>query len=137
MAVERQNPLPKGVYWVDVFADKQPAFRAWLKRHRGKVKVVKAVSYKPTGSYPARDWLLFEVTRPVPWEGPGFPTVSERGVDLEADETAERPHVENPADVWYESTKDWLDTGPRLVGLVAMGVSIGAGIILLRKVNKS
>lgn len=92
-AVERRSPVPPGRYWVDVFEPAQAAFRAWLEEHAAHVRVVNTSSHEPVGGYPARDWYLFEVIAPVPWEGPGFPTIASSDVKSSQD-TADRPPPE-------------------------------------------
>lgn len=90
--MQRENPLPAGRYWVDVFEADQPAFRLWLESHSGPVKVVSTESHPADGGGPARDWYLFEVAEPVPWEGPGFPTIATNVTS--SDDTVQKPPPE-------------------------------------------
>jgi len=71
LTLERRNPLPVGYYWQDVFEDQSQAFGEWLRKNRGAVVV-----RETEGENPA--WVKFEVREPVPWEGPGLPTVAGR-----------------------------------------------------------
>jgi|GEM_PF-4909660 len=85
--VERHNPLPAGKYWVDVFAKDSDAFGAWLSSNKPTVAVRTTEHYD---SDPPRDWYLFEVSAPTPWNGPGFPTVAGQNVTSSSD-TGQRP----------------------------------------------
>jgi hypothetical protein len=135
MAVERANPLPKGVYWQDFFrpgvGEKSATiddFTAWLEQHRGKVKLRKSVYHGPDtdplkafveGAWTLapglaaianvlpdtgmeRVWALFEVLEPVPWpripRSFGFPTIAEKGLFTEEQDTIQEPDPE-PAPV--------------------------------------
>lgn len=86
-AVERQNPLPAGRYWVDVFQNDSDTFGAWLSSNKATVRVRTTEHFD---SDPARDWYLFEVSVPTPWHGPGFPTIAGPNVTTSSD-TAQRP----------------------------------------------
>jgi len=86
-AVERKNPLPAGRYWVDVFAKDSDAFGAWLNSNKATVQVRTTEHFD---SDPVRDWYLFEVSVPTPWQGPGFPTIAGPHVTSSSD-TAQRP----------------------------------------------
>ncbi len=85
--VERQNPLPAGRYWVDVFQPDADTFGAWLSSNKATVTVRATEHYDTT---PPGDWYLFEVTVPTPWHGPGFPTVADSSV-TSAGDTVQRP----------------------------------------------
>lgn len=92
-AIERANPLPVGKYWVDVFDPQEAAFQAWLRKNKASVVVRSTETFEPSGDYPGRAWRLFEVSSPVTWEGPGFPTIAGPSVKTSAD-TADRPPPE-------------------------------------------
>ncbi len=124
MAVERRNPLPAGVYWIDVFGANREKFAAWTRAN--KVHVSKTESFDST---PPRDWLKFEVTTPVPWDAKtfGFPTIIEPGSTVNtSDDTVQKPPPE---------------TGPNLDDLLpkpgqlmlGIGLAIGIGLILTRR----
>ena len=87
MAVERSNPLPVGRYWVDVPAASRESFQEWLKVHREHTNV------RATESNEELDWYLFDVTTPVPWEGPGFPSIAGDAVE-DRDDTVDKPDPE-------------------------------------------
>lgn len=87
-ALERQNPLPVGIYSVDLRNDQVPEFRRW-QQGRSAVKVLKT---NDNGEF---SWLLFSVSAPTLWAtGLGFPSI--------AKESDERPQA-------FEPTKDPLD----------------------------
>ena len=90
--IERRNPVPEGVYWVDVFGDQIPGFTAWLTRNAAAVKVRASETVAaggPLDGTPASQWVLFEVVRPVRWEGPGLPTVAPPNVKSKSDTAQE------------------------------------------------
>ncbi len=91
--VERRNPLPVGRYWVDVFEKDAASFAAWLAAHKADVRVRTTQHFDTT---PARDWVLFEVVRPVDWQGPGLPDVATGDVVASSD-TVQRPPPEKDA----------------------------------------
>lgn len=94
MPLERRNPLPPGVYHIDVMGKNLPAFIAWRSSHKDAVKVRK--TQEDESSKIA--WILFEVTRGVDWDSKafGFPNVAERGLSTDRVPS-------------FEPTKDVLD----------------------------
>lgn len=91
MALERRNPLPKGLYWQDIFSKDQEAFDRWLTNAR-LFKAVEVVRSETIASEPRRTWVLFRVLDPIRWDGPGFPTIAE-SEDLTAADTGQKPDV--------------------------------------------
>jgi hypothetical protein len=89
-ALERANPLPPGRYWVDVFETDSPNFSTWLAANKGAVSIVSTEHFDANAGGPARDWVLFQVSTPVAWQGPGFPTIADASVTSSSD-TAQRP----------------------------------------------
>ena len=79
----RENPLPIGDYWVDVFAKDWTKFGAWLSAHEDTVQVMSTESTWANNSDPpidaqggmARNCYVFHVSAPTKWEGPGFPHI--------------------------------------------------------------
>lgn len=101
MALQRQNPLPVGRYWVDVTEKDFSKFEEWLKRNTS-VHVVtveetprKQVSPGEAGPigyaeyWPATRWYLFDVKVPTAWEGPGFPSIAKG--ETTKDDTVDKP----------------------------------------------
>ena len=103
MAIERQtDPLPLGVYWVDVDADKLEGFRNWLAENKGRVRVRTQKETYVQGMFGDTDevasmWVLFESIAPVRWKGPGYPTIAEQGKTTTKESTAQVPEVEGPS----------------------------------------
>ena len=98
MALERRNPLPPGRYWIDVFGDNRPRFTTWARQQKASVKV--RVTESDVNSEPPREWHLFDVSAPVPWDAQtfGFPTVAEPEVQTSQD-TVQRPPPEPEPDL--------------------------------------
>ncbi len=98
-AMERQTPLPPRRYWVDVFSKDSERFTAWLKAHADTVHV-RSTEHIDAGGH-VRDWVLFDVSAPTPWEGPGFPTIAGPEIKSSAD-TAQRPPPASASDILGE-----------------------------------
>lgn len=126
-AIERRNPLPVGRYWVDVFTSKEAAFQNWLRAHKAEVQVISAETFEPIDDYEGRVWRLFKTTAPVPWEGPGLPTIAGPDVNSSAD-TAQRPPKEkDPLDT-IDVSLDRVKKTAWIVGAVVV-VAIGGALI--------
>lgn len=50
MTLQRANPVPPGVYWVDVFDPNRDAFASWVKAHADAVKLRVTEHYGPGAS---------------------------------------------------------------------------------------
>lgn len=138
MALERRNPLPPGVYWVDIIRDKRaPLFVQWLKDNSDIVKVRKTVDdlgdawLAAAGGSPPPVWFLFEVLpgRPLIWHAPqwGFPNIAEKGTQTDKSDTVSRPEPEkDPLDQLAEQLPSASTVGTSmkwlLYGAVAAGV---------------
>ncbi len=87
-ALERRNPLPAGIYSVDLRNDQVDEFRRW-QQGRSSVKVLKT---NDDGQF---SWMLFSVSSPTLWaQGIGFPEIAKL--------SDEKPQA-------FEPTKDVLD----------------------------
>lgn len=115
----RENPIPPGVYWydsidpygnfgeqdVDAIQAAREAYTLGLQANYSQCyRVVRTVHHDssviPEGDIPlggldfepARDWILFEVTCPIPRWSPdtkwGLPTVAPKGLDTQEGDTA-------------------------------------------------
>jgi hypothetical protein len=106
----RENPIPIGVYWIDSidpygnFGEQdvdaiQAAREAYMlgleANYPHCYRIVRSIHHDPqvVGDFqPARDWILFEVTCPIPRWSPdtkwGLPTVAPRGLDTQEGDTA-------------------------------------------------
>jgi hypothetical protein len=133
--LERSNPLPPGVYWIDVIDEPhQIEFAAWTFENSANVRVITteffpAINWPDcdvsfSDCWPSRVWAKFEVLRPVPWKAVvlGFPNVVEPGqkVDSSAD-TATVPDFSDYCDIGCQAEKV----------AIAAGVLIGGGFLLL------
>lgn len=131
-AVERSNPLPPGRYWVDVFQTDSPAFLAWRARNAQSVGIEVTQHFD---SEPWRDFVIFKVTSPVPWEGPGFPTIAEPWVKSSSDTAQRPPPVKDGLDVATDGVTSFLDAlsspSVKAAGTVFFIVAGGALIIYL------
>lgn len=127
-AVQRANPLPAGRYWVDVFATDSPDFSSWLAANRSTVSIVSTEHFDANAGGPARDWVLFQVSAPTPWSGPGFPTIADASVTSSSD-TAQRP---DPAPDPTTTLADAIDRQARSWGTgTLIGIGVGLGLVLL------
>lgn len=97
MALERRDPIPPGIYWIDAIrrtprGDAEEAFRRWRADHADRV-IVRAT--EDHGEYV---WILFEVLADVPrWSGDtglGLPSRAPRGAATRREDTVQRPPPE-------------------------------------------
>jgi hypothetical protein len=107
--IERSDPIPPGVYWIDsidpdAYEDEETVqmlretYMQLLQNvFPGAYRIIRTVRHEPQliGDTPGRDWILFEVTRPIPRWPPGTePTVAPNGVDTQEGDTVQRPPPE-------------------------------------------
>ncbi len=118
MAIERANPLPPGRYWVDVFSQDSGTFRAWLANNL--ITVENQKEFLPVGDYPGRTWYLFSVDAPVPWFGPGFPTIADNQTHVPED-TADRPPPPPPIS---EQLEDAVSAAAGIPTMIAAGAAV-------------
>lgn len=128
MTLERKNPLPQNRYWVDVPEANLPAFQEWLAERPTQIHVESTDQ-----ALADLTWYLFEVKQPVPWFGPGTPTIAEPWVHSRADTVQHPPPEMDPLDKLYEWQKGLLATVPT-AGKVAIygGLALGAGYLIFR-----
>lgn len=87
----KTNPLPNGVYWIDVFRpsssspgtrDGEPHWQKWAGENRASVVTLNAeVHEEPLTGGPLRTFRVFRVTAPptpFPFAALGFPAIAER-----------------------------------------------------------
>jgi hypothetical protein len=125
--LERRNPLPKGVYWIDLFSDNRAKFLAWRTLNKARVKVVANESFD---TEPPRDWVKFQVLEPVTWDAPlfGFPAKAE-GVNSSGDTTTNEPE-KDPLDQLGEGLPTPKAIGEAFGQLAAI-VAIGVGVVVV------
>lgn len=76
MALAKTNPLPNGLYWIDLASPSSARFEAWMKANGGRVFLRRAAELP---SEPKRVRVLFEVKGPpgaFPF-GLGYPTITD------------------------------------------------------------
>lgn len=134
-ALQRSNPLPPGLYWIDVIDEPhQIEFAAWTFENATKVRI-EATEFFDAVSWPdcpitegecspSRVWAKFRVTAPVNWNAValGFPNIIAPGevVNSSAD-TATVPDFSDYCDIGCQAEKV----------AIAAGVLIGGGFLLL------
>lgn len=136
-AIERRNPLPVGKYWVDVFRKDLSAFEAWGRKNSVKLKVRTIEHFPNDDDALTRDWILFDVLAPVPWEGPGLPTIADASVTSSSD-TADRPP---PTPGAIDQMQGMLDQATHEIGdALRTGVIVSAamatGFFVLSRMGK-
>jgi hypothetical protein len=122
MTIERRNPLPKGIYWQDVFEPKWPALDAWLTANRSTVRVRTTQRFEANAGGPARQFLVFEVSAPTKWPATelGFPTIAS-SADITSADTVQRPPPE----------PDFADTITNPLGSVSSGIFWAGAVALV------
>lgn len=138
MTVERQiDPLPVGCYWVDVFEKDFETFRSWLSYNDDSVRVVRTESFEggwqAFENLPARDWYLFEVLKPVKWEGPGFPDIAP-SKEMTSEDTVDRP---DPPKGAIESLEETIIEAPKKAAAVVVAGFLGLGLYVLIKATST
>lgn len=96
MALERRDPVPPGIYWLDVPQARVGEFNAWAS---ARDVVVRRSVEKPNSDEPVLTWYLFEVLQPTPWVNIGLPTIAEQGGETTYEDTSQRPEPE-PDPLW-------------------------------------
>ena len=125
----RQNPVPAGRYWIDTFGDNRSKMAAWATTNQATVQVEDVESFEENSGGPARDFYIFKVTAPTPWDAItfGYPTVANSSVKT-SDDTVQRPQVESTADI--------LQGAADTVGKIAFwGAIIVGGVLVLRTMD--
>ena len=92
--LERKNPLPVGRYWVDVPGSYLGTFQAWLADRQEQIHVDATGERQASGTLTSPGvsitWYAFTVKSPVPWFGPGTPTIADSSI-TSIDDTVSRP----------------------------------------------
>lgn len=112
----REDPIPVGVYWIDsidpgAYSDaptvqvlRETYISLLASAFAGAYRIVRSTHHDAQliGDTPARDWILFEVTRPIPrWPAGtqwGLPTVAPKGVNTDEGDTAYNTPTPSPID---------------------------------------
>ena len=141
-AIERADPIPEGVYWIDSIEpaafgadaeEVQHARELYIRRiesqHPGAYRVVRTALHDE-GQYD-REWILFEVKTPIPRWPPnahwGFPTLAPNGLNTEEGDTVQRPPPEKgPLEGLGENTLGLPNWAWAVGGLAVIGVVVYA-----------
>lgn len=135
--LERKNPLPVGRYWVDVPEDDLQAFQLWLSARPTQVHVngtaERTSNGGPFGIFegwgPKTYWYDFQVISPVPWFGPGTPTIADASI-TSVDDTVQRPP---PEPGFLDQLMGAAGSVPTLAKYVVWGGGAVVGSVLLWK----
>jgi hypothetical protein len=112
----RQNPLPAGRYWIDVFDPNRGTMQLWVNTNAASLSVQDLESFPAVvnggitdtdQNYPARDFYIFTVTNPVPWNAVtfGYPTIAAANINS-SDDTVQEPSVDSPNDIIGKAAAD-------------------------------
>jgi hypothetical protein len=137
MALERKDPIPPGVYWVDAVNQTRGVAQwyAWERENKATVEVLKRKIETPLYFWEMDGyimWVLFRVKAPTKrWEVNsrlGLPTIAPE-TTKQAD-TVKRPKKRDTAEYWKDETKGVVQ--PYTAGI---GTAIG-GLLLLYLLSK-
>lgn len=127
----KDDPLPVGVYWIDVFDDSQntadiATFHDWLALNETTVRLIREEHYNASADWnifetePHRIWALFEVTAPTLWgQGPSLGFPSEGRADMVSGDTIQKP---DPPKTIFDDEFEW----PAWTGW-----AVGGGVVVL------
>ncbi len=135
--LERENPLPAGQYWVDVFGLNIPKADTWFRAFKDLgVHVDATQHFEDTDVARVRNWYKFTYTPianiPVMWDTQlGFPTVADASI-TSSEDTVQRPDL--PLDP-LEELSNWINSVEQklggsmgtIAGVVPYAI-IGAGV---------
>lgn len=133
MTLQRQNPLPIGRYWVDVFDSNARRgagildFSAWIARNADKIVVENTHDYTPLKTGAKGRWYLFSVVADgAKWDTAfGYPTITQSESHPNApkiekqEDTGKRPKVYIPSPI--EAISDLFGSAKTLA-IIALGV---------------
>jgi len=91
MALERQNPLPVGRYWVDILQKHVPDFNDFLRRVGRSIHVEQTKEHLDATGGGVTSFLFTNTNPLVPWDNTkfGFPNIGTNVTDL--DQTGQVP----------------------------------------------
>lgn len=137
MTLERRNPLPVGIYHIDIAEKNLQAFLDWRAQNKADVKVRKTHQDLERrvldGTASKLSWILFECLRPVHWDSQrfGFPTIADQGL------STERPQTFEPIKDATDRIADSLPKPETLVTTILVVAAIVAGVWVYREVAKT
>lgn len=128
--IERKNPIPAGVYWVDIDDVLDPEnlakFNRWAMDEAPKVKMLKKETTM-TQAFPAsrQTWVLFRLTAPTKrWPESlkiGLPTRAAKGAKTKRSDTQKRPKKKSVSEYWADEAGDALKS-PWGSAVLALGL---------------
>lgn len=140
-ALAKQDPLPPGRYWIDIFEPGVSTWVGWSGGNLATVQIEKTEFYKGThkvlevlgwlypwvpGSgtdYPDRAFIIFRVTQPTPWgvaDIIGWPSVAPANIQTSAD-TSNAQEVIDQLHEEREDTWKWIKYSAfGLVGVIGL-----------------
>ena len=142
----KQNPLPPGRYWIDVFPDGIPAWVGWSGGNLATVSVEKTEFYKGTSKIrealgwiypwvpgtdpviPDRAWIIFNVSSPTLWDenvssAIGWPNTAPKNVNT-SDDTVQKPEPKGLFDGLSPGVKIALGGTTLLAAAVLAGYAV-------------
>lgn len=150
--LQKQNPLPVGRYWIDVFEDGIPDWIGWSGGNLATVHVEKTEFYKGTNKIlevlgwvypwvpgdntvvPDRAFIIFNVSSPTNWGVEaelGWPNIAPPNIQT-SDDTVKKPVPEDTLPWWQGGNQ-----GLPEVKLALTGVAIAGGILAAAYVFRS
>lgn len=134
----KTEPLPAGVYWIDVIHDTNIAtFRDWLTLNEGKAVLLREEEYNASADWnvfetdPHRFWFLFEVLVPTRWDQQvslGWPNEGHR--NMVSGDTIQKP---DPPPTVFDDEFEWPSWLKWTVGGV---VVVAGGALIISLVRK-
>lgn len=138
--LQRVNPLPPGVYWIDVIdTAHQQAFAGWVFEHSLEVKVITTEHFDSLNwpdcsafnfegdCWPSRDWVKFEVLKPVTWDAVnlGFPNLILPGEKIETSgDTVTAPDFSDNCDIACQAEKVAIAAGVVAASALVIALAI-------------
>lgn len=135
MALQRKSPLPVGRYWVDCDVKLQPTLDTYFRDNAANVQVETTQDIPATSDHPAREFYIFNVKAPVPWNAVtfGFPTIATAAVQSAQDTAQEPPPPPDP----MVQLEGYLDSAGSFFKLAIGGVLLaGVGALYSRLKTK-
>lgn len=141
--LQRQNPLPPGKYWQDIFEKQSEAWNNWVveAQKSGSVEILKVERFKAdplhdgswlpevlqpdnAGTISARMWVLFKVIKPVDWPATklGFPTFADDAVT--SSDTATNPPGPSPVEEIGQAVQSAVDSIKPVLWIAGIGLLV-------------
>jgi hypothetical protein len=140
--IEKRDPIPPGVYWLDVFealgkpvgTSPMANWRAWLKRNESTVRVLSQETHfdqPPNDDAVLGFWVLFRVSAPTKrWDIKArlaLPTVAFKGEETRKPDTESANPPESIWQFWRRNASEFAEQASK----AAKGLGSGLGLLLL------